>query len=131
MSEGQLTQLEKKLRLDLQILHDKAGICHGDIKEDNIMVTVTSHPNDGDTQIPIFIDFSHAMGMNEYDTERDWERWCDGDHDSLSFVFAMEKDYRASWRVMQSMSGTTLTCYYLTRDGPNKVVGIRVGRGYR
>jgi len=104
MSEEQLTQLEKKLRLDLQILHDKAGICHGDIKEDNIMVTVTSYPNDGDTQIPIFIDFSHAMRMKECDTERDWEGWCDRDHDSLSFVFAMEKAYRVSWREMQSMS---------------------------
>ena len=55
---GRLQKLENLLLRTLQIMHDQAGVCHGDVQAGNIMLLHDDGKGD-DTQA-VLLDFSHA-----------------------------------------------------------------------
>ncbi len=75
-------QVHESLRTTVEILHEKAGVCHRDIRDANAMVLM----DDDDEQVRL-IDFSHAGFRDDMDTGL-WERRKEADHIRLHGIFA-------------------------------------------
>ena len=63
VSLGRLQRIENLLLQTLQIMHDEAGVCHGDVHAGNIMLP--RHDGEGDDIQTVLLDFSRACFKTE------------------------------------------------------------------
>ncbi|RDL35175.1 uncharacterized protein BP5553_07106 [Venustampulla echinocandica] len=91
MSDEELRSLEERLLAALSDLHNN-GICHRDIKGDNILLAGSQHPWGF-----VIIDFSDAITRKSTPYNAQWKSACSGDRVTILELF---KDARSSKAVI-------------------------------
>ena len=80
LSYGALAELEKYLLATLRTIHDEAGLCHGDMREDNIILPPDDEKVDkGAGMRAVLFDFGHAVFRNDVTPDiwesKKWQDW--------------------------------------------------------
>lgn len=83
LSLSQRHRLKDSIKSTIRLLHEKAGVCHRDIRAKNIMIA------DGEA---VMFDFSHAYFKTRM-SQRSWEVRVQADYIMLDYIFAEVETY--------------------------------------
>lgn len=95
LSDEEFKSLEEKLLAAISNLHNIVGICHRDIKGDNILLTGSRNPWLGGF---VIIDLSDAIIRKSMPDDKMWQKACREDEMAVRRLFKNAKSAKVSGR---------------------------------